>query len=920
MMTDLYGEQYYKSCCGKDYSDEPHWKAFFGHIAKKIVDDFAPKTVLDAGCAWGYLVAALRDLGVEAYGVDVSDYAISKVREDVKLFCAVVDLAHGLPEHFPKNFDLITSIEVLEHMKEESCLTALENLCCYGDRVIFSSSPDDITEETHYNVQQIEYWTTKFAMHGFFRVLSYRPDYIAPWAIMFEKKSDVSTKELIFDYEHQMRIQKAKWDKRIRDKDNHIEHIEVMLTDKEQHISSLAEALESKEQHINGLAKELENNAQQNAEILGNLNNKEQHILNLDTQIHALHIRSNEYLNAYNAMLRSYSWKITKPIRFVSRIIKKIMKSIPGIKFLYKGIVYCRHNGLKATLSKAKHRFSHKADAKKYIQNQILSDQEKEQQRNTVFSKNIKFSILVPLYNTPVNFLMEMIESVQAQTYTNWELCLADGSEQKSNDVEKVCKKYAKKDDRIKYKKLDKNYGISGNTNQCIEMATGDYIGLFDHDDLLHPAALFEVMKAITEKEADFIYTDEMTFEGDLMHPITMHFKPDFAIDNLRANNYICHFSCFSKALLDKVGLFRSEFDGSQDYDIILRLTEQAKNIVHIPKILYYWRSHPSSVASDISTKPYCITAGKGAINDHLSRCGIKGIAVEAPHLTSTYRIKYTLTELPLVSIIIPNRDHVDDLRRCINSIRNATTYDNWEIIIVENNSEDKNIFEYYQELCTDSRIRVVYWDKAFNFSAVNNFAVSHAEGSQLVFLNNDTEIITPQWIEELLMYAQREDVGAVGLKLYYPDHTIKHAGVVIGLAGSAGRVHYKAPKDNLGYMGRLFYSQNFSAVTAACMMVRKDIFIKVKGFDESFVIAYNDVDFCLKLRQIGKLNVFTPFAQLYHYESVSRGNDQTSENIARWRKEEYLFKTKWKDVIDAGDPYYNPNFRLDRDDFSIKF
>ncbi len=541
----------------------------------------------------------------------------------------------------------------------------------------------------------------------------------------------------------------------------------------------------------------------------------------------------------------------------------------------------------------------------------------------TVFPKNIKFSILVPLYNTPKNFLKDMADSVRNQTYGNWELCLADGSDSEHAYVEQMCLSYARKDGRIKYKKLEKNDGIAGNTNKCYEMATGDYIGLFDHDDILHPSVLYEYMKAICEKNADYVYCDEATFKGNsINNMITLHFKPDFSIDNLRANNYICHFSVFDRRLLEGMELFRVRFDGSQDHDMILRLTAKAKHIVHVPKLLYYWRSHKGSVASDISAKSYAIDAAKGAIGEHLRECGFEEFEISSTKACETiFRIQYQLLSNPKISILIPNKDHVQDLKRCISSILERSTYDNIEIIIIENNSELPETFAYYKELEQRKEIRIERYEGEFNYSKINNFGASKANGEYLLLLNNDTEVITMNWIEELLMFAQREDVGAVGAKLYYGDNTIQHAGIVIGLGvhRSAGHTHYRVDKNNFGYMGRLFYAQDVSAVTGACLLVKKKLYEELGGLDESFAVALNDVDFCLRLRKRGLLNIFTPFAELYHYESASRGTDLSGESAKRYDRESERFRERWKEELEKGDPYYNPNFSLDHSDYTLK-
>ena len=404
---------------------------------------------------------------------------------------------------------------------------------------------------------------------------------------------------------------------------------------------------------------------------------------------------------------------------------------------------------------------------------------------------------------------------------------------------------------------------------------------------------------------------------------LTMHFKPDYAVDNLRANNYICHFSVFKKTLLEGTELFRTRFDGSQDHDMILRLTDRAQKIVHVPRLLYYWRCHAASVASNISAKEYAIDAAKGAVADHLRKHGYKDFKITSTRAFETiFKIRYKLNGSPLITIVIPNKDHAGDLKRCVNSILEKSTYTNYEIIIVENNSTEKATFDLYEELKeTSDKVSVVTFEGEFNYSAVNNFGVSFAKGEYILLLNNDTEVITLNWLEEMLMYAQREDVGAVGAKLYYADRTIQHAGVVIGLGAhrTAGHTHYKMPKENLGYMGRLCYTQDVSAVTGACLLVKKSLWDEVGGLDTDFKISLNDVDFCLKLREKGYLNVFTPFAELYHYESVSRGLDDNGEKAERYNKESEHFRNKWKEMLEKGDPYYNANFSLDRSDFSVK-
>lgn len=620
---------------------------------------------------------------------------------------------------------------------------------------------------------------------------------------------------------------------------------------------------------------------------------------------------------------------------------------------------------LRGVIAKIKYKQIEKKAMTHYGTESFPSEETRKEQESAVFEKMPQISILVPLYNTPEKFLRDMIESVLDQTYKNWQLCLADGSDNEHVElVQKIVEEYkadprakaaagyagassaagttntaagsnakaaadqaSTNDCKIRYQKLFKNEGIAGNTNHCLELADGEYIGLFDHDDILHPEVLYWYVKAINEQDADYIYCDETTFKNDDINKmITMHFKPDYAIDNLRANNYICHFSVFKRSLLDGTELFRPKFDGSQDHDMILRLTDRAQHIVHVPKLLYYWRSHAASVASDISAKPYAIEAAKGAVADHLRRHGYDHFKITSTRAFETiFKITYEVKGTPKVSIVIPNCEHAEDLKRCIDSIYEKSVYDNYEIIVVENNSKGSEIRGYYEELKNGGLkdiVKVVDFgqQEAFNYSAVVNYGVKNSTGDYIILLNNDTQVITVNWIEELLMYAQRKDVGAVGAKLYFPDRKIQHAGVVLGLGAhrTAGHSHYGQAGMNLGYMGRLCYAQDVSAVTGACLMVSRAKYDEVGGFDEGFAVSLNDVDFCLRLREKGYLNVFTPFAELYHYESLSRGLDYEGKNAARYEKESEHFRTKWKEVLQKGDPYYNPNFSLDRSDYSL--
>ena len=587
--------------------------------------------------------------------------------------------------------------------------------------------------------------------------------------------------------------------------------------------------------------------------------------------------------------------------------------------YIGKVINLIKKDGLKVAWRKFKKKLSYFRGFSIYMKKHEPSESELERQREAPEYDEIAFSIVVPLHNTPVEFLKEMIESVKRQTYSRWQLCLADGSNPQNSDVEKCCKEYMKNDPRIFYKRLENNLGISGNTNAALNLATESYIALMDHDDLLHPSALFECAKNIAKNQADVVYTDEMTFKKNPRHVISIHFKPDFSPDTLLAHNYICHFFVYSRKLQQRVGCFSKAHDGSQDYDMILKITEIAKNIVHIPKVLYFWRSHPGSVASNVEKKPYCMKSAKKAISDHLNRTGKKA-TVEDSFVLSTYKVNYKIIGNPKISILIPNKDNISYLKKCIDSILKKSNYSNFEIVIVENNSEKSETKNFYSILKNkDSRIKVVQYDGEFNYSKINNFGAKFTSGKYLLLLNNDTEVISPNWLEEMLMFAQRDDVGAVGAKLYYEDNTIQHAGVIVGIAGHAGHSHRFFPRSSNGYLHRASIVQNLSAVTGACLMTRRDVWEQMNGLDEKFEVAFNDVDFCLRLRKAGYLVIFTPYSELYHYESKSRGYENTPQKQQRFSKERDMFRKRWKNFIKTGDPYYNPNLSLTSEDFRVE-
>ncbi len=584
-----------------------------------------------------------------------------------------------------------------------------------------------------------------------------------------------------------------------------------------------------------------------------------------------------------------------------------------------KGLRYLKHYGLREFWIRLHERFEpEEVPYGPWYEAYRPTDEILEKQRREKFKDGPLISIVVPAYLTPERFLRQMLDSLLAQTYANWELCLANGSPE-DPDMQTVLKAYSEMDRRIRYQDLEENLGIAENTNAAFAMAKGEFVGLLDHDDLLAPNALYEVAMALEQHpQADVIYTDEDKVTTDLSEHFQPHLKPDFNLDLLRSNNYICHFLVVRRCIVEKTGGFRREFDGAQDYDFIFRCVEQAREIVHVPEILYHWRTHKSSTADNPSSKMYAFEAGKRAIEGNLERTGTKGTVEHTPDF-GFYRVKYPVQGEPLVSIIIPNREEKDTLKECVESIFEKTSYKNYEIIIVENNSSSDEIFNYYRQLSKEPKVHLVRWKKEFNYSAINNFGVRNAKGEYLLFLNNDVKIIDADWLTEMLGVCQRREVGAVGAKLLYPDNTIQHAGCVVGIGGIAGNMFVNMPAERTGYLHKASLLQDMSCVTAACMMMKKSVFEEAGGFTEELAVAFNDVDLCLKVRSHDHLIVYDPYVRLYHYESKSRGTEDSEEKVRRFQKEIEYMRCHWMDILKKGDPYYNKNLSLTKWNYSLK-
>lgn len=601
------------------------------------------------------------------------------------------------------------------------------------------------------------------------------------------------------------------------------------------------------------------------------------------------------------------------------------IKDLMNLETVRVAADFGKKHGLKALFLKSRHKLQGLDNDYDYAEWYNLTkpaEEELAKQRKTVFPYQPKLSIAIPAYKTPEKYLREMLDSLLVQTYVNWEVCLVNGSPKAEGViVDRVMKQYCGQDHRFRYKNLEENRGIAGNTNAAIEMISGDFLVLADHDDTLPEHALFEVVAALNDHpQCEVIYSDEDKLDMDGGALFDPHFKPDFNQDLLTSVNYISHLFVVKKELLDRVGGFRQEFDGAQDYDFIFRCTEGAQEIHHIPKVLYHWRCHQNSTAGNPASKLYAFEAGSRAIMAHYERLGIPAKKVEKGVDYGIYHTTFAIRGQPLISVVIPNKDHYQDLNLCMRSILTRATYQNLEFVIIENNSTDPATFAYYEQIQKEfPQVHVVTWEREFNYSAINNFGAGFATGEYLLFLNNDTEIIAPEMFEEMLGFCQREDVGCVGARLLYQDDTIQHAGVVVGFGGIAGHTFIGLHEAENSYFHRAMCAQDYSAVTAACMMTKASVFQAVGGFTEELVVAFNDIDYCMKVRRLGKLVVYAPYAAMYHYESKSRGLEDTPEKVARFNREIAVFARRWPEILQNGDPYYNPNLTLRKSNFALR-
>ena len=859
-----FDEAYFHSRCGpRPYrKGEASWEAFFARVADEVVRSFSPKTVFDAGCGMGFLVEALWDRGVEAHGTDISDYAISKVRRDAREYCRVGSVA----EPIDGTYDLVVCVDVLEHLVPGEADRAIEQLTAASDRVLFSSTPKDVGEPTHRTVRPAIYWLRRFAGRGFAPVLGYDATYVSPQALLFERAGAPVPDDVLVGAAELVALRLA-----------------------QAHGAAGRRALGSSA--ADAVGRELE--------------------LRYSGLVRELQAYQRE-AEAARAELRALeATRIMRYSRRARSVYGKLRARSAREQVQVPAQAHPHREPPKTTRDPTYELWISQFDTMDADRRRALED------RLGRLPSRPLVSIVMPVYDTPERYLQEAIDSVLAQVYDNWELCAVDDCSTAAW-VPKVLEEYAARDERIRVVRRGTNGHISAASNTALEMARGDWVVLLDHDDTLSPQALAMGVLALGDRpDAGLVYSDEdkMDDEGNRSVPF---FKPDFDPLLLLAQNYVCHMTMARADLVRKVGGFREGLEGSQDWDLVLRVSERlsAEQIVHVPHVLYHWRIHAGSTSSARAAKPYATRAGARAVTDHLARVDAPG-EVTVNEVTGIVRVKWQLpARPPKVSVVIPTRDG-EYLNRCLMSLYATTDYPDYEVVIVDNGSETdtaKELFEDYGSVAT-----VLHDARPFNFSSLNNSAVARCTGEVVCFLNDDCEIASSTWLGELVSQLLQPGVGAVGAKLLYPDGRIQHAGVVLGLGGVAGHAERLADRLAHGHFGWLQTARSLSAVTAACMAVRRDVFERLDGFDEvNLSVAFNDVDFCLRLREAGWRVVWAPNAVLVHRESMSRGHDPDVRPDAFGEEVAYM-ERRWGHLLRA-DPAYNPNLTLENWDFSLSF
>jgi O-antigen biosynthesis protein len=861
-----YGAAYFASHCGIAYERNQHWLTFFGTVAEHIARDIAPQTAFDVGCAMGFLVEALTDRGVDASGIDISEYAVSQVRPDIKDRCRVGSALHP----FGRRFDLITCVEVIEHMSASDAEAVVQNICAHTDDVVFASTPVDYREETHVNVNPPEHWAELFARFGFQRDLTYDLTYLAPWAMRFRRSRDPLPR-LVREYEREL------W--RLRDEAQQRNQVVI------EQLAQL-ETLGQLRAQVEALTEQQERLRTENRRLSADLGASQRLVMAGAADLANLRDSgAGKMVNAVQRSVQRVAPPGTRRQRSLHRMVRAaVVLRESGPSGLKKAIRE-RDRGLVGTVQE-------QYDEWRALHEPTWEDLNRLRHENRLWAARPLVSIVMPTYNPQEDWLRPAIDSVLGQVYENWELCIADDASTAPH-VDRILEEYASADPRIKVVRRDENGGIAAASASALELATGEFVGLLDHDDLLRPHALHRVVELLlSDPELDVAYSDEDMLQADGTYGKPF-FKPDWSPEFLLSVNYICHFLVMRRGLVVQAGGFRSGFDGAQDHDLVLRTTERARHVGHVPDVLYAWRQVPGSVALTGDAKMYAYEAGQRAVEEALVRRGFPGRVVRSEDL-GKYHVRVDIVGQPMVGIVIPTRDRVDLLRRCIDSIESLSSYRNWSITIVDNDSVDPETLAYLE----NTPHTVVRQPGHFNYSRLINLGRQRVDAPYMLTVNNDVTVISRDWIEALLEHVQRPEVAVAGGRLLYPDGRVQHEGIAIGNV----RGGYIAANLDAGWMGRVI--RDVSAVTGACQMVKLSVFDELGGYDETLQVGFNDVDFCLRVHQAGYLVVYTPYAELLHPESASRGKALDPE------ADYHLFWNRWGVEGGMHDPYLSPHVR----------
>lgn len=967
---EAYGAGYYGTHCGPlPYARRfPHWTAFFGSVADRIRADLMPRRVFDAGCAHGFLVEALWDRGIEAWGRDISAYAVSQARADMRAFIAQGSITDPLDG----TFDLITCIEVLEHLPEAEAITSIGRMTEAAPRILFSSSPTDLDEPTHINVKPVRWWLDRFAEAGFAPEPEFDASFLTPHAFLLTRgeagraPGDLRlfaelVRQRMLSHERgiglrgkqaslqalegrnaelqteleTLRTEAALLQKAINreragraDAERRVRRADRISAVADHFIQEIAEAI----QPVEATARLRRAPPEQHPVLLRQVLTEVQQHLTRMTQMQQVAEQDRLLLqHRLDALLHSTSWRVTGPLRLLGGLLPaRLKRSLTGLlRLLYWTATLTllrRIAERRRVLQKASSVAGPAVTADKDPYQAWIDTHECLTAEDlSLIRKHIAamadlpiISIVMPTYESSETKLRAAIASVRAQLYPSWELCIADDCSP-SPHVRRVLAEIAAEEPRLRWTARAENGNISAASNSALALATGDFVALMDHDDLLPPVALYEIAAAIDQDpELDILYSDEdhIDDEGRRSNP---YFKPGWNEELLLGQNVISHLGVYRRSLIVGMGGFREGFEGSQDYDLALRAVAatQTARIRHVPKVLYHWRQSRTEASFSQSQQARCASNGRRAVAEFLASKGVTGALVKPSELAPNWNhVVLPLPDpAPLVSVIVPTRDGATLLRQCLAGLLHRTDYPKIEVIIADNESETTETRSYFETVGQDARVRVVSLPMPFNFSALNNAAVRHSNGSVLLFLNNDTDVIGADWLREMVAIALKPDVGCVGAKLLYADDTIQHAGVLLGAGtfdgagGVAGHYGTGAGRRDIGYFGRYALTTEVAAVTAACMAVRRVVFDAVGGFDEeNLAVAFNDVDLCLRIREKGWRNIWTPAAQLYHLESASRGSDLAPERVARFTRECRFMRARWGSLLDQ-DPFYHQAF-----------